>query len=249
MEEILREIFEKVRKGDIEIDEALKEVEDLPYKDLGHTKLDTHREIRRGYPEAIFCEGKTKEQVGDILEGFPEGVTAIATRASKEVFEHVKGRVEGAIYHEKARVIQVGEPRETRGGRISVVTGGTTDQEVAEECAVTAEIMGNDVERIYDVGISGVHRLFPQLDTLRDSEVVAVIAGMEGALPGLVAGLISVPVIGVPTSVGYGTNFDGVAPLFTMLNSCAPGLSVVNVDNGFGAAYMASLINERGEGD
>lgn len=247
MKKKLRKLLERVRERNIDVEQALKEVEDLPYKDLGHTKLDTHRDIRRGYPEAVFCEGKTDEQIADILAGFPESETAIATRASEETYEHVKGIIEGAVYHEKAKMIQVGDRLEKRGGKLSVVTAGTSDQGVAEECAVAAEIMGNEVDRIYDVGISGVHRLFPHLDTLKDSEAVVVVAGMEGALPGLIAGLISVPVIGVPTSVGYGSNFEGLTPLFTMLNSCAPGLAVVNIDNGYGAAYMASLVNEKEE--
>lgn len=245
MEENLRVLLERVRDGDIDVDKALEEVENLPYKDLGYTKLDTHREIRRGYPEAVFCVGKTDEQIAEILEEFPEGQTAIATKASRETYEFVKERIDEAVYHEEAMVIQVGGESEGERGVLSVVTAGTSDQRIAEECAVSAEIMGNEVERIYDVGISGVHRLFPYLDVFKDSDVVVVVAGMEGALPGFIAGLISVPVIGVPTSVGYGSNFEGLTPLFTMLNSCVPGLAVVNIDNGYGAAYMASLINEK----
>ena len=246
MEDTLRKLFERVREGDLDVETAMGEAADLPYKDLGHTKLDTHRDIRREYPEAVFCEGKTDEQIADILSGFPADTTAIATRASRETYEHVEETIEDVEYHEIARIIQRGERLETKGGTLSVVTAGTSDQRVAEECAVTAEIMGNEVKRIYDVGISGVHRLFAHLDELRNSEVVVVVAGMEGALPGIVAGLISAPVIGVPTSVGYGSNFEGIAPLLTMLNSCAPGLAVVNIDNGYGAAYMASVINETG---
>lgn len=243
MEDHLRSLFEELQNGEIDVEDAVRAVEDLPYKDLEHTKLDTHRAIRRGFPEAIYAEGKTDGEIADILEGFPDGVTALATRASMETFEHVRDRLGEVEYHEDARIIQHGEPLEPTGGTISVVTAGTSDRPVAEECAVSAELMGNDVERIFDVGVSGIHRLFFHREALQESSVVVVVAGMEGALPGIVAGLISVPVIGVPTSVGYGANFGGMAPLLTMLNSCVPGLTVVNIDNGYGAAYSAALIN------
>lgn len=240
----LRNLFEKVRNGELEISDALEELKFLPYKDLGHTKLDTHRKLRRGYPEAVFCKGKSKEQITEILEEFPEDQTVIATKASEALYKHVKSSIDSAIFHERANIIQVGENMEKKEGVISIVSGGTSDERIAEECAVTAEIMGNVVHRIYDVGISGVHRILSYLERLKESSVIVAIAGMEGALPGLISGLVSIPVIGVPTSVGYGTHLGGMAPLLTMLNSCSPGLSVVNVDNGYGAAYLASLINE-----
>ncbi|MFP4005922.1 MAG: nickel pincer cofactor biosynthesis protein LarB [Candidatus Hadarchaeia archaeon] len=240
----LEEILKKVKEGEIEVKQALEELKYLPYKDLGHTKVDTHRELRRGYPEAIYCEGKSKEEIVEIISEYPDDQTVIATRADEETFNHIKKRIGDAIYHEKARIVQVGREKEKTGGPISVVSGGTSDEEIAEEAAVTAEIHGNAVRRFYDVGIAGVHRIISKLKELRESSVVIVVAGMEGALPGLVSGLIPVPVIGVPTSVGYGTHLNGISPLLTMLNSCSPGLAVVNVDNGYGAAYMASLINE-----
>lgn len=241
----MRALLRKVKHGEVGIEEALEELKFLPYKDLGHTKLDTHREIRRGFPEAVLCEGKTKKQVLDILKEFPEGQTVIATKASEETYRYVKREIDDAVYHDRAGIIQIGESREKREGSISVISAGTSDEKIAEESAVTAEAMGNEVKRIYDVGISGVHRILSNLESIRGSSAVIVVAGMEGALPSLVAGLVSIPVIGVPTSVGYGTNLKGLAPLFTMLNSCASGVSVVNIDNGYGAAYIASLINGR----
>lgn len=235
--------MEKVENGELGVEDALEELKFLPYKDIEHTKIDTHRELRRGYPEAVLCEGKSKEQILEILQGYPDDQTVIATRADEETYEFVKEDIDDAIYHKKAGIIQVGEGREKEEGVISVVTGGTSDERVAEECAVSAEIMGNKVHRVYDVGMAGVHRIFSNLDRIRDSSAIVVVAGMEGALPGLVSGLVSAPVIGVPTSQGYGTNLGGISPLLTMLNSCSPGLSVVNIDNGYGAAYQASLIN------
>lgn len=240
----LRKLLEDLRNGKVQVDEVLEDLKFLPYKDLGHTKIDTHRKLRRGQPEAVYCEGKSKEQIVEILEEFPEDQTVIATRASKEVYDYVKQRIESVVYHDKADLIQVGGGTGEGRGLLTVVSAGTSDEKIAEECAVTAEIMGNNVNRIYDVGISGVHRLFSNLKDMDDSKVIVVVAGMEGALPGLVAGLVSVPVIGVPTSVGYGVHLDGMAPLLTMLNSCSPGLSVVNINNGYGAAYIASLINK-----
>lgn len=242
----LKELLEKVENGELGVEDALEELKFLPYKDLEHTKIDTHRELRRGYPEAVLCEGKSKEQILEIISGYPDEQTVIGTRADEGTYEIVKENIDNAIYHEKAEIIQVGESRDKKGGTISVVTGGTSDEKVAEECVVSAEIMGNEVHRVYDVGVAGVHRIFSNLDRIRDSSVVVVVAGMEGALPGLVSGLVSVPVIGVPTSEGYGIHLEGISPLLTMLNSCSPGVSVVNIDNGYGAAYQASLIN-RGE--
>ncbi|PTD94764.1 nickel pincer cofactor biosynthesis protein LarB [archaeon SCG-AAA382B04] len=239
----LKDLLKRVQNGDLEIKEALNELKTLPYKDIGHTKIDTHRKIRRGFPEAIFCENKTKKQILEILKQFPEE-TIIATRASQDIFDYVKKELNDVKYHKKANIIQVGEKLNKKGGKVSVVSGGTSDEEVAEECAVSAEIMGNEVKRMYDIGISGLHRLFSKLEDLRNSRVIVVVAGMEGALPGLVASLVSVPVVGVPTSVGYGTHLEGIAPLLTMLNSCVPGLSVMNIDNGYGAAYLASTIND-----
>lgn len=243
----LKNLLEKLRNGEIDIEGALEELKFLPYKDLQHTKIDTHRQFRGGYSEAVFCEGKTKEQIVEILNGYPDDQTVIATRADRETYDYVKKKIDDVIYHEKARIIQLGESRDKGEGIISVVTGGTSDQDVAEECVISAEIMGNQVQRIYDVGMAGVHRLLSNLEKLEKSSVIVVIAGMEGALPGLVSGLVTVPVIGVPTSVGYGVNLNGISPLLTMLNSCAPGLSVVNIDNGYGAAYQASLINRENE--
>jgi len=223
----------------------LEKLRNLPYEDIGFAKLDHHRELRRDFPEVVFGQGKTIEQIATIVEKMTlSSDKVLVTRASAEAYKAVVSIVSDAVYNETARTIVVDRSKKdaAREG-IMVLSAGTADLPVAEEAAVTAEIMGNVVDRGYDVGVAGIHRLFDHLPRLRKAKVVVVVAGMEGALPGVVSGLISVPVIGVPTSCGYGTSFGGIAPLLTMLNSCSPGVSVVNIDNGFGAGYLASLIN------
>ena len=216
------------------------------FDELGFAKIDSHRPERRGFPEAVFCEGKTAEQVAQIIQKMNEGDRSIlATRASAEVFNAVKKRTPEAEYHETARLIIVRketiEPDPDR--TILVMTAGTSDIPVAEEAAVTAELMGHSVERVFDVGVAGIHRLLAQKEKIEAANVLVVCAGMEGALASVVAGLASKPVIAVPTSVGYGASFGGVAALLGMLNSCAAGVSVVNIDNGFGAGRLAGMIN------
>ncbi len=220
----------------------------LPYEDLGFAKIDTHRSLRTGFPEVIFSEGKTEDQIRSILKKFPrEGEALMATRADRRVFDVAREVRPDAVYHEAARIIQVGPSREkTSDGRILVVSAGTSDLSVSEEAAVTAEIMGNEVERVYDVGVAGIHRLLDHGSRLQKANVIITVAGMEGALASIVGGLVDCPVVAVPTSVGYGASFNGLSALLTMLNSCAPGVVVVNIDNGFGAGYVASLINARG---
>ncbi|HLC48058.1 MAG TPA: nickel pincer cofactor biosynthesis protein LarB [Candidatus Norongarragalinales archaeon] len=216
------------------------------YEDLGFSKVDHQRASRKGFPEVIFCKGKTPAQVAGIFKSLAKkGHNVLATRAGKEMFAHVKKISKKAIYDERARAIYLIQERlPQKKGKILIATGGTSDIPVAEEAAITAEIMGNAVERLYDVGVAGLHRLLSNSHKLSEANVVVVVAGMEGALASVVGGLTDRPVIAVPTSIGYGANFQGIAPLLTMLNSCAPGVVVVNIDNGFGAGYFASVINK-----
>ncbi len=247
--DLIRRLLEKVKSGEMKVEEALEKLKIFPYQDLGFAKIDTHRELRRNYPEVIFCPGKTSEQIVHIAKQMRENKsTVMAARASKEVYQAIKNALPEVIYFEKAKIAVLGERKEKVSSQtILVVSGGTADIPVAEEAAVTAEIMNNKVDRLYDVGVAGIHRLFDNKDKLFAANVLVVVAGMEGALPSVVGGLVSKPVIAVPTSVGYGASFKGVSALLTMLNSCAPGIAVVNIDNGFGAGYMASLINRMGK--
>ena len=239
-------LLENIRDGKINIEDGISRLKNLSYVDLGCAKLDTHRELRVGYPEVIFCQGKTNDQIKTIVSAMMEGeANILATRASIENFTAVKEVCHSAVYHPLARTITLTRKKHSPPeSYIAVVTAGTSDLPVAEEAAITAEIFGNRVERIVDVGVAGVHRLFDKLDLIRGARVIVVVAGMEGALPSVVGGLVDKPVIAVPTSVGYGASFQGVAALLAMLNSCAGGVSVVNIDNGFGAGYIASMINK-----
>ncbi|MBI6874074.1 nickel pincer cofactor biosynthesis protein LarB [Clostridium aciditolerans] len=241
-----RELLENVKNGSLAIDKALEDLKDLPFKDLGYAKVDNHRELRVGYPEVIYCEGKTPEQIRGIVEiMLARGSDILGTRASEEAYKLVKEICPKAEYSKMARTITIkNKEPETTNTYISIVTAGTSDIPVAEEAAVTAEIFGNKVERIYDVGVAGIHRLFDKIDLIRGAKIVIVAAGMEGALASVIGGLVDKPVIAVPTSVGYGANFGGLSALLCMLNSCASGISVVNIDNGFGAGYLASMINK-----
>ena len=243
--EQLKDILENVRDGNTGIDEAMEALKYLPYRDLGHTRIDEHRELRKGCPEVIFCAGKTVQQVKEIVSAMLDsGANILATRVSEEMFATVKGICYDAVYSETAGTITIQQhPVETTASHIAIITAGTSDMPVAEEAAVTAVFFGNRVDRIYDIGVAGVHRLFDMLGRIREARVIVVIAGMEGALPGIVAGLVDKPVIAVPTSVGYGASFNGLAALLGMLNSCAGGIGVVNIDNGFGAGYLAGMIN------
>ncbi len=248
--EKIKELLQNVKAGKIEVTEALSILKSLPYEDLGFAKIDTHRDLRKGFPEVILCKGKTLEQVTKIIERQSSGNEVImATRANKEVYEAIRNVRADAIYYETAGIVVIGQRRgKTAKKTILVVSGGTADLPVAEEAAVTAEVMGNTVERLYDVGVAGVHRLFDNKEKLFQANVIVVVAGMEGALASIVGGLVDKPVVAVPTSVGYGASFGGLAALLTMLNCCAPGVVVVNIDNGFGAGYFASVINQMGEG-
>ncbi len=239
------QLLEKFRAGGVSRDEVLQAFQTAPAADIGFATVDTHRALRKGFPEVIFGAGKTPEQVLKIAAKLLEhGQNVLATRITPEHARVVKRKFKTAVHHEMARCITIQRrPLPKRAGKIAVVCAGTSDLPVAEEAALTAEIMGNVVERVNDVGVAGVHRLFSRLEEIQKANVVVVVAGMEGALPSVVAGLISKPVIAVPTSIGYGANFGGLAALLGMLNSCGSGVTVVNIDNGFGAGYAASQIN------
>lgn len=243
--ESIRKLFEQVRKGTLSPDDAVERLRHFPFEDLGFAKVDHQRALRVGMPEVIFGQGKTAAQIAKIFSRLAQpGGNILATRASKQQFAAVKKKVQRAEYRELARAIVLQRDDKKYGkGTIAVVSAGTSDIPVAEEAVVTAEIMGNDVEHLYDVGVAGIHRLLANRGTLMRARVLIVCAGMEGALPSVVGGLVGVPVIAVPTSVGYGAAFQGVAALLGMMNSCASNVCVVNIDNGFGAGYVASLIN------
>jgi pyridinium-3,5-biscarboxylic acid mononucleotide synthase len=243
-------LLERFRAGGVSRDEVLRRFQAAPVADLGFAQVDTHRALRKGFPEVIFGAGKTPDQVVKIAAKlFAREHRVLITRVAPEPARQLRRQFKHAVYHELARcVIIENKPLPKRPGTIAVICAGTSDLPVAEEAAVTAEVMGNRVERITDVGVAGVHRLFGRLESIQRSNVIVVVAGMEGALPSVVAGLVSKPVIAVPTSVGYGANFAGLAPLLGMLNSCASGLTVVNIDNGFGAGYAASQINALAQG-
>ena len=246
----LRKLLENVRNGSINVDEALERLKKLPFEDLGFAKVDHHRNLRNGCPEVIFAQGKTIEQIkGIVLKMMDKDNNIMITRAGREVFDSISELTNDAVYYEEARIIVI-KRREIllSPNVIAVVTAGTSDIPVAEEAAVTAETMGNRVERIYDVGVAGIHRLLARIDSLMNANVLIVVAGMEGALSSVVGGLVDKPVIAVPTSIGYGASFNGLAALLTMLNSCASGVGVVNIDNGFGAGYLAAMINRLGSG-
>lgn len=241
----IKKLLRKVQKGELTAEKALQCFKDLPYKDIGFAKVDTHRTIRCGFPEVIFCAGKTPAQVLGIADQIVEnGVDLLATRANKKIFEHIARKHKSARYNDIAKTIVIKKSRQKKKkGLILVITAGTSDIPVAEEAKETAEIMGNKVKVLYDVGVAGIHRLLGNKKDISAAKVIVVVAGMEGALASVVGGMVDRPVIGVPTSIGYGASFNGIAPLLTMLNSCASNVAVVNIDNGFGAAYIASLIN------
>jgi len=244
----IKKLLQDVHDGKVDVDRAMHELKAFPYEDLGFAKIDTHRHIRRGFPEVIFCQGKTTEQIVHIINHFAESEqTIMATRAGREVFEAIKKVRTDAAYHETARIILIGKLPENKTDKsVAVVSAGTSDMPVAEEAAVTAEVMGNPVERLYDIGVAGVHRLLDNREKLFSANVIVVVAGMEGALASVVGGMVDKPVVAVPTSVGYGASFKGIAALLSMLNSCAPGVAVMNIDNGFGGGYYAGLINLMG---
>ena len=245
----LQKLLDAVRAGTVDsaaaAERITKAMQQAPFEDLGFARVDTHRELRQGFPEVILGLGKTPSQIAAIAARIVErGRPLLVTRADTDAFNAVHAVAPSAAYHADARAITVAQGDVCRGkGSIVIACAGTSDLQVAEEAAITADIMGNTIDRLYDVGVAGIHRILSEHGRLQNARVIIVVAGMEGALPSVVAGLVSVPVIAVPTSVGYGASFGGIAPLLGMLNSCANGVAVVNIDNGFGAAAIASLIN------
>jgi NCAIR mutase (PurE)-related protein len=242
----LRKLLEQVQHQEMTLAEAMKQLQEaIGFADLGYARLDTDRERRCGLPEVVFCEGKSPSQITSLLTRLRESAPlALATRATPEIFSQIKRAIPEAVYHEQARLISIGESRQAQGGIVLTLTAGTADIPIAEEAVVTCELMGNEVAREYDVGVAGLHRLSACTEKIQGANVLIVVAGMDGALPSVVGGLVKQPLIAVPTSRGYGASFQGLAALLTMLNSCAPGVAVVNIDNGFGAGVLASRINQ-----
>jgi pyridinium-3,5-biscarboxylic acid mononucleotide synthase len=242
----IKRLLTDIKNGSKSVDEALDVLQNFPYTELGYAKIDHHREMRTGYPEIVYCAGKTAGQVAGIFEVMLARETnVIGTRADEKIFEAVKAIIPDAVYFPVARIISVQRKKtESPLTKIAVITAGTSDMPVAEEAAITAELLGNEVLRIYDAGVAGIHRLVDKLPDIKSCRVIIVIAGMEGALASVVGGLVDKPVIAVPTSVGYGANFGGISALLAMLTSCSSGVTVVNIDNGFGAGFSASMINQ-----
>jgi len=245
--ERIKKLLEQVQAGRVNVDEAIDKMTSLPYEDLSFARVDHHRDLRLGFPEVILGQGKTTEQIIHIAERILNNSSnLLISRTTEEVFAALRDVAPDAEFHVEARMISVVRDRTERGdGTIAIISAGTSDVPVAEEAAVTATAMGNRVSRIYDVGVAGIHRLFGARPDFESARVIVVVAGMEGALPSVVGGIVSVPVIAVPTSIGYGASFDGLAALLGMLNSCASNVTVVNIDNGFGAGFVASLINRK----
>ena len=241
----LEDVLKKVHQGKLSPKEALHILKDYPYQDLTFAKIDHHRELRRGFPEIIYGLGKTDNQILKIAqEIIKKGSNLLVTKAGPEVFKKLKKKIPKARYNPLAKTIYLKQKKPIPGkGKIAIVTAGTSDIPVAEEAVVTCDILGNKTDKIYDVGVAGLHRLFGEYDKINKAKVIIIIAGMEGALPSVVAGIVKIPIIAVPTSVGYGASMKGLAALLAMLNSCPGGVGVVNIDNGFGAGYLASLIN------
>ncbi len=241
----LEDILARVGKGELSPEEAGEALKHFPYQDLGYAKIDHHRELRKGFPEVVYGGGKSDEQIiGIAREIVKKGGNLLVTRIEEKTFRKLKKTLPKTVYNRQAKAAILRQKKADPGkGLIVVMTAGTSDVPVGEEAAVTCEMLGNEVDRVYDVGVAGLHRLLGEYDKLRRARVVIVAAGMEGALPSVVAGLVAVPVVAVPTSIGYGASFKGVAALLAMLNSCPGGIGVVNIDNGFGAACLASLIN------
>jgi len=245
MKSQLEEILKKVQQGKLSPEKALQILKDYPYQDLTFAKIDHHRELRKGYPEIIYGPGKTEDQIIKIAQAIiKKGSNLLITKVGPELYRTLKKKIPRAKYNPLAKTISLRQQKPVLGkGKIAIITAGTSDIPVAEEAVVTCEILGNEVEKIYDVGVAGLHRLFGEYEKIRKARVIITIAGMEGALPSVVAGVVNIPLIAVPTSVGYGASLKGLAALLAMLNSCPGGVGVVNIDNGFGAGYLASLIN------
>jgi len=240
----IKKLLDDVKSGKVPPAEAYSRLKHLPFEDMGFAKLDNHRAIRKGFPEVIFCQGKTLPQIKEIFKRLSGNHSNImATRADEKAYKAIREISPSAKFHETARIVTTGKGEKGKG-TVLVITAGTADIPVAEEAVVTAEFLGNKVSRLYDVGVAGLHRILGSMKKMSEADVIIVIAGMEGALASVVGGLTDKPVIAVPTSIGYGASFKGLAALLSMLNSCAPGVAVVNIDNGFGAGCMAAVINK-----
>jgi len=244
----LKEILERLVNKKLTIGQAIKKLKFLPFEDIGFAKIDHHRALRKGFPEVVFCQNKSAGQVAEIVKRLAKNNSnVLATRATENMFKEVKKHIKNVEYNKLSRTIIVNKKINKKcpsgRGKIMVLSAGTSDIPVAEEAAVVAEVMGSKVERLYDVGVAGIHRLLGNKEKLQNSNVLIVVAGMDGVLPSVVSGMFNKPIIAVPTSIGYGASFNGIAPLLTMLNCCSPGVVAVNIDNGFGAGYFASLIN------
>jgi len=245
-EKHLESLLKEFKEGKIPLEKVLDRLKELPFEDLGYAKVDHHRALRKGFPEVVYCPSKTLEQIIGIFKSLIErNENILLTRASEEIYKELKKIDKNIQYNSQARIVYVERKPRERVGNLLIVCGGTADIPVAEEAALTAELMGSKVERIYDVGVAGIHRLLHYKEKLFEANVIVSVAGMEGALPSVVAGLAACPVIAVPTSVGYGANLGGISALLTMLNSCAPNVSVVNINNGFGGGLVAALINKQ----
>ncbi len=245
--ELIEKLLREVKSGTLSVEEALTSFKRMPYDDLGFAKIDNHRALRCGFSEVVYCPGKNPEQIENIVDSLArQGLPLLLTKADETAYSSAKRAAPAAVYHKEANLVVIpGQEAVKERGLVAVVSAGTTDIPVAEEAAVTAETMGTRIERIYDAGVAGAHRLFAHQEIFNEANAIIAVAGMEGALPSLVGGIVSCPVIAVPTSVGYGASFGGVTALLGMLNSCAPGVSVVNIDNGFGAGYIAATINRQ----
>ncbi|MBQ8682220.1 MAG: nickel pincer cofactor biosynthesis protein LarB [Selenomonadales bacterium] len=249
-EQRISDILQKFRSGELSEADTVSQLKKMPYEELGFAKIDHHRAVRQGFPEVVFCQGKTTPQVVEIVKRLSaHNKNILATRAGRDVYEEVKKIVPEALYSDAARLIYLYQDQKpvNENKFVLVMTAGTSDIPVAEEAALTAEVMGNRVVRVFDVGVAGIHRLLAQHDLIMQANVIIVVAGMEGALASVVGGMADKPIIAVPTSVGYGANFHGLSALLCMLNSCAAGVAVVNIDNGFGAGRLASIINQMGD--
>jgi NCAIR mutase (PurE)-related protein len=245
----IKKLLEEVKKGNKSVEEALAVLEDLPFLDLGFAKIDTHREIRMGAPEAVYCVNKSTEQIIKIIEKMKKDSNVIATKVPEESLKKIKENYPEAKIYAEANLAFIGEFPKKTIGKVIIITAGTSDIPVARESEITARSMGVGVETVFDVGVAGVHRVLNIREKIKEADIGIVIAGMEGALPSVVAGLVDTPIIAVPTSVGYGVSFKGIAPLLTMLNSCAPGISVVNIDNGYSAGFFAAAIIKKIRGN
>jgi pyridinium-3,5-biscarboxylic acid mononucleotide synthase len=245
MKNRLEEVLQQVKKGEIEIKQALEKIRDYPYQDLQFAKIDHHRELRKGAPEVVFGLGKSADQIRSISRAIIQnGSNLLVTKIPPLTYDQIRKDIPEAEYNREAQVMYYKQTTPKPGkGKIAVITAGTSDVPVAEEAAITGEVLGNDILRIYDIGVAGLHRLFGEYEKIRKCRVIITVAGMEGALPSVIAGITHLPIIAVPTSIGYGANLNGMAALLAMLNSCPGGVAVVNIDNGFGSAYMANLIN------